>query len=297
MTDWNELSARGGRVGHDVVGWIMWDERAKAGLGELGFPNTGAWVVAWRLAGLGGTPAPVAAAMTYSIHPAIIDAVRGAIDGFTTDEAVLGVLDDAIVPGLESIAPGLAADLGELADGLWAGVDTIFHGMRPFFSAFRALPRPADRDPGLSAWHAINCIRELRGDNHWALLASEGIDDVEAGLLHSAMIDVEEYGDEEWIARSRGGDDESVAAAWSRLEARGLATDGRLSDEGRALRLDLERRTDALTAPVWQAIGETTTVKLLELVEPHQDAFVQRINETAGPRWMPAVRPGGSATA
>ena len=297
MTDWNDLSARGGRVGHDVVGWIMWDERAKAGLGELGFPNTGAWVVAWRLAGLGDTPHPVAAAMTYSIHPGIIEAVRGAIDGFTSNDAVLGVLDDAIVPGLESIVPGLAADLGELADDLWRGVDTIFHGMRPFFSAFRALPRPADRDPGLSAWHAINCIRELRGDNHWALLASEGIDDVEAGLLHSAMIDVDEYGDEEWIARSRGGDDAAVAAAWGRLEARGLARDGRLSDEGRALRLDLEHRTDALTAPVWQAIGEDITTRLLDLVEPHQHAFVQRIDDTAGPRWMPAVRPGGAATA
>jgi hypothetical protein len=205
------------------------------------------------------------------------------------------VLDDAIVPGLESIVPGLAANLGELADDLWAGVDAMFHGMRPFFSAFRARPRPADRDPGLSAWHAINCIRELRGDNHWALLASEGIDDVEAGLLHSAMVDVDEYGGVEWIARSRGGDDQSVAAAWSRLEARGLAVDGRLSDAGRSLRLDVEQRTDELTAPVWQAIGETATVKLLDLVEPHQEAFVQRIDETAGPRWMPAVRPGGSA--
>jgi len=265
----------------------MWDERAKAGLGELGFPNTGVWIVAWRLAGLGNTPHPVAAAMTYSIHPGFIEAIRGAIDAVTTNDAVLGVLDDAIVPGLESIVPGLAADLGELADDLWAGVDAMFHGMRPFFSAFRAHPRPANRHPGLSAWHAINCIRELRGDNHWALLASEGIDDVEAGLLHSAMVDVDEYGGEEWIARSRGGDDQSIAAAWSRLEARRLAVNGRLSDAGRALRLDLEQRTDELTAPVWQAIGETATVKLLDLVEPHQDAFVQRIDETAGPAGCP----------
>ena len=111
----------------------MWDERAKAGLGELGFPNPGVWIVAWRLAGLGGTPHPVAAAMTYSIHPGIIEAVRTTIDDVTTNESVLRVLDDAVVPGLESIAPGLAADLGELADDLWRGVDSIFHGMRPFF--------------------------------------------------------------------------------------------------------------------------------------------------------------------
>ena len=153
-----------GHVGRTGKGWSR----------RLGFPNTGVWIVAWRLAGLGNTPHPVAAAMTYSIHPGFIEAIRGTIDAVTTNDAVLGVLDDAIVPGLESIVPGLAADLGELADDLWAGVDAMFHGMRPFFSAFRARPRPADRDPGLSAWHAINCIRELRGDNHWALLASEG---------------------------------------------------------------------------------------------------------------------------
>ena len=87
MTDWNDLSARGGRVGHDLVGWVMWDERAKAGLGELGFPNTGVWIVAWRLAGLGNTPHPVAAAMTYSIHPGFIEAIRGAIDTVTTNDS------------------------------------------------------------------------------------------------------------------------------------------------------------------------------------------------------------------
>ena len=293
MTDWTDLSFRGGVACHDVVGWMMWDERAKANFAALGMPNTQAWVVAWRLAALGDTPPSVIASMTYSINPAIIDLVSTTVRSLMTHEQVLGALDDAVVPGLESIAPGLAGELAELGDDLWRGVDTVFHGMRPFFVAHRALPRPADRDPALSAWHAVNCIRELRGDNHWALLASEGIDDVEAGLLHSAMIDVDEYGSEEWIARSRGGDDEAVAAAWQRLEERGLAADGALTDAGRAFRLDLERRTDELTAPVWQAIGETTTRRFLDLVAPHHEAFVARIDETAGANWMPAVRGRG----
>ena len=59
MTDWPSLSARGGLVCHDVVGWMMWDERAKASFGRLGMPNTDAWVVAWRLAALRDTPHPV----------------------------------------------------------------------------------------------------------------------------------------------------------------------------------------------------------------------------------------------
>lgn len=60
---------------------------------------------------------------------------------------------------------------------------------------------------------------------------------------------------------------------------------------GLDFRNDLETQTDKLTAPAWRAVGESTTITFLDLVEAHQDAFLQRINETAGPRWMPAVRP------
>ena len=96
-------------MGHDLVGWVMWDERAKAGLGELGFPNTGVWIVAWRLAGLGNTPHPVAAAMTYSIHPGFIEAIRGMIDAVTTNDAVLGVLDSPDVGQVDEQSRALAA--------------------------------------------------------------------------------------------------------------------------------------------------------------------------------------------
>ena len=289
MTDWTSLSARGGLACHDLVGWMMWDERAKASFGELGMLNTNSWVVAWRLATLGDTPPQVIAAMTYSIRPLIIDTVAAAVRSVMTPEQVIGALDDAVVPGIESIAPGLAAELGDLADDLWRGVDAMFAGARPMFAASRALSRRG-RDAALSGWHATNCIREFRGDNHWAILASEGLDDVQAGLLHSAMIDVDEYGDEEWIARSRGGDDACVERAWDALEARGLASGHRLTDAGRNFRLEVERRTDELTSPVWEEIGEPASTRFLDLVEPHHDAFVARIDATAGPRWMPAVR-------
>ena len=98
----------------------MWDERAKAGLGELGFPNTGVWIVAWRLAGLGNAPSRCGRDDLFD-PSRLHRGHRGTIDAVTTNDAVLGVLDDAIVPGLESIVPGLAADLGELADELGPG--------------------------------------------------------------------------------------------------------------------------------------------------------------------------------
>ncbi|MCP3854814.1 MAG: hypothetical protein GY745_00520 [Actinomycetia bacterium] len=290
MTDWEALTARAGVAGHDLVGWMMWDPGAIAGYEALGVANGTGWVVAWRLASLGDPSPAVAAATTYSISPAVIEAVMNMYRGITSTESILEVRDAAVEPGLDDIAPGLTHELGPLAESLWRGVDSVHLGARPMFAAHRAGPRPQDKESALSAWLAVNCLRELRGDNHWALCASEDLDDVEVGLLHAAMVDVEEYGDEEWIARSRGNDDATVAAGWARLEAKGLASAGGLNDQGRRFRLDLEARTDALTVPAWQEVGAEATLSLCGLVEAHHEAFVARIDATAGPRWMPAVR-------
>lgn len=62
---------------------------------------------------------------------------------------------------------------------------------------------------------AANCLRELRGDNHWALCAAADLDPVEVGLLHSVMVDLDEYGSEERIARSRGNDADAIAGGWN----------------------------------------------------------------------------------
>ncbi len=292
MTDWPDLTARAGRAGHDVVGWMMWDPEAIERFGALGVPNGGGWIISWRLAALGDRVSKAAAAATtYSIHPDIVAMVMGLHEDVTTADAIRGVRNSAAVDGLEAIAPGLGEELAPLAADLWRGVDSVHHGARPLFAAHRAEPRPDPVDSPLSAWLAMNCFRELRGDNHWVLCAAADLDDVEVGLLHSAMVDEEEYGSEEWIARSRGNDDESVARGWARLEAKGFAASGRLTEAGHRFRLDLERRTDELTMPAWQAVGETSTIRLCEAVEAHQAAFLARINETAGPRWMPAVRP------
>jgi hypothetical protein len=290
MSDWTTLAARAGHAGHDLVGWLMWDPDAIAGYEALGVPNGAGWVVAWRLAPLGDISPASAASATYSIHPDVIAMVMDLYRGVADTADIAAVRDASIISGLEAIAPGLSDQLAPLADDLWRGVDSVHHGARPMFAAHRAQPRPAPTEPALSAWLAANCLRELRGDNHWALCAAADLDDVEVGLLHAAMVDIEEYGGEEWIARSRGNDDNAVGHGWARLEAKGLATGSALNEAGREFRLDLEQRTDELTAPAWQAVGETATLAFCEAVEAHHDAFLARIDATAGPRWMPAAR-------
>ena len=290
MDDWSSLTARAGLAGHDLVGWMMWDPGAIAAYEALGVRGGAGWVVVWRLASLGDVNPAVAAAAAYSINPEVIGAVLGLARKATDADSILTVRDAAVEPGLADIAPGLSDRLAEVAEPLWRGVDSVHFGARPMFAAHRAQTRPDNLRSGLSAWLAVNCLRELRGDNHWALCASEDLDDVEVGLLHSAMIELDEYGSEEWIARSRGNDDAAIAAGWERLEAKGLASSAALNDEGRRFRLDLEARTDALTEPAWRAVGEPETRRFCELIEAHHDAFVARIDATAGPRWMPAVR-------
>lgn len=287
--DWSTLTARAGVAGHDLVGWMMWDPRAIAGYEALGVPNGMGWVVAWRMATLGGTTPAVAAAAAYSISPTVIEMVLNSFRNVTTAEAVLEVRDNAVEASLAEIAPGLPEQLAPLTEPLWEGVDSAHFGARPMFAASRALPRP-DGESCLSAWLAANCLRELRGDNHWALCAAADLDPVEVSLLHSAMVDPDEYETEEWIARSRGNDDETIAAGWARLQSKGFATGGALNDEGKRFRLDLETRTDELSMPAWKLVGEAATTAFCEAIEAHHDAFVTRINETAGPKWMPAVR-------
>ena len=290
MTDWNALAARAGRAGHDLVGWLMWDPGAIAEYAALGVPNGAGWLVAWRLAPLGDTPAPVAAAATYSINPAVVAGLMSLYRATTTPSAIAAARDVAVERGLDDVAPGLGAALAPLSAHLWRGVDSVHHGARPMFAAHRAEPRPEPVASALSAWRAANCLRELRGDNHWALCAAADLDDVEVGLLHSVMVDPDEYGSEEWIARSRGNDDEAIERGWSRLRDKGLATGASVNDQGRRFRLDLERRTDELTAPAWRAVGLEATLAFCEAIEPHHRAIVARIDATAGPRWMPAVR-------
>jgi hypothetical protein len=288
--DWIALTSRAGRAGHDLVGWLMWDPGAIARFEALGVPKGAGWLVAWRIAPLGDVSPAAAAAATYSISTQVIEFVIGLYRNVTDVEAISAARDASVLLGLESIAPGLLDRIAPLADDLWRGADSVHQGARPMFAAFRARPRPSQSAGGLSAWLAVNCLRELRGDNHWALCAAADLDGVEAGLLHSVMVDIEEYGSEEWIARSRGNDDAAIRRGWDRLEAKGLATNGAVNDAGRRFRLDLERRTDELTAPAWRAVGEATTRALCDAVEPHHDAILARINATAGPRWMPAAR-------
>lgn len=282
--DWTALSARASFASHRLVGWIYWDPAALESYAALGIDNGGVSYIVSRAAPLAPAGHQAVTAAFYSISPVFIELSLALAAGCTTWEEVAAARDAAVVRGLRAYAPEICDGLADLAEPLWDAADALPVSGRVLFAAHRERPRPVD--PLLSAWSAVNCIREWRGDTHFAILAAEDISATQAGLLHNALLNYPEG----WIPRSRGSDDAAIEVALADLEARGLAAEGRVSAAGLALRERIEARTDLLAERAWRSLGAERTERYLALVEPVGPRLLSRIDETAGPEWMPAAR-------
>jgi len=283
--EWRDLSRLAALQSHRLVGWIYWDPRAIANYAALGVPDGIGYYIATRAAPLGAAGNDVVTAACYSIHPDFVGFALDQCRVATTFEAAAGARDAAVAEGLREYVPEICDDLAAMGLDLWAAADALPLSGRALFAATRAWPRPVD-DPLLSAWLVVNCIREWRGDTHWAIQTAEGINATAAGILDGAWRNY--AGD--WLARSRGADDESLAAGFAELQSRGLAEDGRVNDAGIEYRQRLEDRLDDLSAAAWRHLGQDATRRFVELIEPVGGRLVERIDATAGPNWMPAAR-------
>lgn len=282
--DWTALSQRIARSVQTTVGWIFWDPGAVARFEALGLPGPLGYIAA-RCAPLAPAGPDAVVAAFGSISP---PAIRWAFDlvasSGTTFDAVWAARDEAVREGLAEHAPEIVAPLADAGPALWDVVDRLPTVGRVLMAAHLRMPRPDD--PVLSGWHAVNCIREWRGDTHWALVAAAGLDGQEASVLHNAWLDYEDG----WLPTSRGATPDDIAAAWAALAARGLAADGAVTPEGVALRQRIEDDTDRLTTTPWQLYGAAQTVALAEALEPPCALLLRRVDVTAGPNYQPASR-------
>lgn len=180
-------------------------------------------------------------------------------------------------------------DLTKAAAGLRSAVEAAPVLGRPLFAGHRALPWP--EDPYEAVWHGANAMREFRGDGHNALLLTHGLLGLEAQVLHGAEMGIEEP-TKSFLIRGHGWKPDDYAAAVERLAARGLVTpEGQATDAGLKIRAMLERDTDHLAEAPWQALGEETTLELLEELSELsrlvlRDPTLPRLN--AGPDPVPA---------
>lgn len=281
--EWQIISSRAALVSHRLVGWIYWDPRAIELYTDLGVPNGAGYYIASRAAPLAPAGHGAVAAAFYSIHPGFIEFSLSIASQHTTWDRIMEVRNRAVGEGLRRYVPEIVDELASFAERLWAVVDAVPESGRVCFAAHRQAGRV--EDPLVSAWLAVNCLREWRGDTHFALLVAEDIDRVQAGLLHDAHLN---YGG--WIARSRGADDAAIAAAFADLEQRGLAEDGQVNAAGEALRQRIEDRTDRICQHIWRRLGMEASRRFIDLIEPVGERLLTRIDETAGPQWMPAAR-------
>ena len=102
--------------------------------------------------------------------------------------------------------------------------------------------------------------------------------------------------DADWLRVRRGWSEPEWAAAAERLAARGLLGRRRaLTDGGRALRAEVEARTDELADAPWAAVGDARAERLVALAAPLVAAIVAGGGFLAGTRWGCArwPRPAG----
>lgn len=219
---------------------------------------------AWRAAPLGEAGADRVAETFYSFSPSTVGAYVPGIWSVAEPGAVLAARGRAVdrayrtLLGAEATAPG-TAEAAALLRRVAEAADTAD---RPLAAANAALPWPDA--PHLAVWHAATVLREHRGDGHLAALADAELDPVEALVSFAAVGAARPE-----VFASRGWGDEEWQAALERLEKRGLvAGDGTATEAGRALRAEVERRTDEAAAGPWRALTDVERERLVGLLGP-----------------------------
>jgi hypothetical protein len=283
VSDWIEIARRNARSVQTTIGWIFWDPRAVALYEQLGLPGPLGYIAA-RAAPLAPAGPDATIAAFGSISPLGIRLAFDLVAQHTTFDAVWSARNDAVLDGLRAYAPEIVDPLAVLGPTLWPIVEELPSVGRVFFAAHLRMPRPDDAV--LSGWHAVNCLREWRGDLHWALVAAAGLDGVEASILHNAWLGYER----DWLPKSRGSSPDEVARAWSTLEQRGLVRAGEVTTEGVALRQHIEDETDRLSTTPWEGLGERASSQFATDFEPPCEALLHRVDVTAGPNYQPASR-------
>jgi hypothetical protein len=287
MTDWQAIAHRNARSVQTTIGWIFWDPGAVRRYEALGLPAQFAGPLGYmaaRCAPLAGAGPDAVIAAFGSINATAIRGAFGLLGSPERFHEFWEARDEAVVAGLRDHAPDIVEPLTELGPLLWPVVEQLPLVGRTFFGAHLAMPR--NEDPVMAGWHAVNCLREWRGDTHWALVVAEGLSHAEASILHNAWLGYER----DWIPRSRGTNDDDLTAGWAALHARGLADGDEVNAEGIALRQRIEDDTDRLTTLPWELLGEERSRWFAEAFEPPCELLLRRVDETAGPNYQPASR-------
>ncbi|WP_405700699.1 hypothetical protein OG209_24815 [Streptomyces sp. NBC_01383] len=219
---------------------------------------------AWRAAPLGDAGADRVAGAFHSFSPAMVDEHVPAVWSVASSADVLAARTRAVDRTYRTLLGEAcaAADTAEAVALLRRVTEAADTADRPLAAANAALPWPDE--PHLALWRAATVLREHRGDGHLAALAHAELDPVESLVSFAAVGAAAPE-----VFASRGWSGAQWDEARQRLLKRGLLRgDGMATDAGRALRAEVERRTDEAAAAPWRELGGEERERLVELLGP-----------------------------
>lgn len=238
-----------------------------------------------RSAAFGPVPAEVVISTFYNFCPALVRRCIPAAWEQAAPADVLAarleVVDRSLTRllGAEGIKSAEMTEAAELARRAAEAVAGDVPG-RPLYAAHTSLDWPGPAH--LVLWHAQTLLREYRGDGHIAALLLADLDPVETLVSHAATGDVPA----DVLRATRAWPDTDWDAGVARMVERGLvSTEGALAltDEGRAVRQDIEDATDISALSPYAALGEEGCARLRELGRPFSQAVVASGGLTADP--------------
>jgi len=217
----------------------------------------------FRAAPLGPVGRGAVEATFFNFAPSFVGRWVPDVWTHATPAALVSTRSAAAASSLRDIAPEVAAVADVVNGRLATAISRGVAAGRPLFAANRLVPVPDD--PVEALWQHCTTLREHRGDGHVAALTAAGLDGCEANVL----ITVEQGHPPEDLQRSRGWTADDWGAAADRCMARGLLdASGALTDDGRAVRQDVERITDELAAAPFSELGPAERAELLAALDP-----------------------------
>lgn len=231
-----------------------------------------------RSAPMGAVSAGTVVATFFNFRPSLVHESMVGVWATVTPVDILDARIRVAAAALRRML-GAAADSDDMAVAAELAMSAALRATertegRPLFAGHADLPWPDG--PLEQLWHAQTLLREFRGDGHIALLVHHGLDGIEALIMHEATAELPVG----LLRTTRGWSDREWESAAGRLRDRGWlrpsadADHLSLSDEGAAVRQDIEEATDRLSVFPYEAIGEDGCDKLRGLVRPFSRTVV-----------------------
>ena len=231
---------------------------------------------------MGAVSAGTVVATFFNFRPSLVHEAMSGVWATVSPADVLDVRMEVATAALRRML-GAAADSDDLATAAGLATAAALRAAeraegRPLFAGHADLPWP--EGPLARLWHAQTLLREFRGDGHIALLVHHGLDGIEALVMHEATAELPVG----LLRTTRGWTNGEWESAAGRLRDRGWlrpsadADHLSLSDEGAAVRQDIEEATDRLSVFPYEAIGEDGCDMLRGLARP----FSRTVVDAAG---------------